>query len=298
MNGVRVLPKLIIPIAPSMIHYAVWTWYDRLLGSNDTGHLPYGGIPKVRQVDPSATIRSLLDHGVDLHARTTSGHTILDGLLPNLVQFDGSARPRGVLRSCFSLWVSLVQQLGFDIREYIHREQAIHDGVSHDLGLGLTMELRFTDSSSPWAWPVFQGPEERDRGEFVCHISQCCIWPEWQRKFALPKRPPPRPLESLLSDSTEIVVLHSSVNSDQPLKLPDPEINDNCTRCVDYLIAYISRSLWRARCYAVLGARYRLEFTFYFAALVSLLGFGYFTRLWTAWIFYVFFRAVERLVVF
>jgi hypothetical protein len=124
-----------------MIHYSVWVWYSKVLNikPKDT-ELP---------IYPLPAILSLLDHGINLHTQTTSGYTILDGLLLNLLQFDGSAWPQNILTLCFESWIRIVEQLGFDIKDYIRHEQASHQGISHGLGLNLKMVLHFNENASP-----------------------------------------------------------------------------------------------------------------------------------------------------
>jgi hypothetical protein len=270
-----------------MIHYAVWTWYTKVLDMHDTSHIPYTHKPKDRQwpADPCATIRSLLDHGADLHAQTTSGYTILDGMCLNLIQFDGSARPRDTRAFGFGTWLERLRDLDFNIREYIRREKTLHDGVLHDLGLGLSMEIRFREDPSPWAWSVFQGPEERERGEFVNHITECYIWPEWESKFATPKPPPPLP-PTILVRPHPMVVLQRLDGLEDASETGPQEIIVDFPRSFEHLHSYFHMICWKVRRYAVMGARYRVEFSAYFAAVISLLGFGYFARIWTTWIFY------------
>ena len=81
-----------------MLQLAVWTWSTKFFNSKDRLYneyytpLPWDGYlePNTYSVD---TIKSLVELGAELHYRSGSGHTILDGLVLNLTQFDGSARP-------------------------------------------------------------------------------------------------------------------------------------------------------------------------------------------------------------
>ena len=270
-----------------MIHYAVWAWYHKLLALNEPVRRRWGRQYEHRErpADLRATIRSLVGHGADLHDQTSSGHTILDGMFLDLIQFDGSARPCNVITSCIGIWFGLLRDLGFDVRDYIHREKVIHDGISHDLGLGLSMEIRFSEEPDPWVWSIFHGPEERARGESVCHITHCCVWPEWQQKFALPRPPPPWPPSLRAPNPNAMVVLRSLDDSGNGLKTGE---TDDDPRKIDHHIrSCLSRALWIARHYAIWGAEFRFEVSFYFAAFISLLGVGYLARIWLIWIFYL-----------
>ena len=158
---VRPTPKLLLE--PSMLQYAVCSWYDRLLNTDDTW-FPWKS-SDLREllkipVSPVRTIKTLLDQGTNINAQSVSGHTILDGLCLNLVQIDGSARRQQHLDSCMETWIGVLQDLGFSSNDYIRHERALHENVELDLGLGLHMELRFDENAAPWIWSVFQGPEE------------------------------------------------------------------------------------------------------------------------------------------
>jgi hypothetical protein len=270
-----------------MIHYAVWTWYSKLLGTSDSRY-PWGrkSTDSEFPFDPRPTLRSLIDHGANLHDQTTLGYTVLDGMCLNLLQFDGYSRSHRTRACAFRTWLNIVQELGFDIREYICRERDIHDGISHDLGLGLTLEIRFCTDPDPWAWSVFQGPEERERGDFVNHIASCSVWPEWKRRFATPKPPPPWPATLLVRNPDAMVVLQSLDSPEDASETPSRDTGNDSPRKFEQLDCYFPIICWKVRHYALMGARYRVEFSFYFAAIITLLGFGYFSRIWTTWIFY------------
>ena len=250
-------------------------------------NFPWGRDPSDSEfpVDPRPTLRSLLDHGASLHDQTNLGYTLLDGMCLNILQFDGYARPQKTRAFAFRTWLGIVQELGFDIRQYIRRERIIHEGMSHDLRLGLTMEIRFREDPDPWAWSVFQGPEERNRGEFVDHIVECCVWPEWESKLATPKPPPPWPPTILVRNPNALVVLQSCDDPEDTFETLSQETTA-CPQRFTQLDIYFPTICWRLRHYALVGARYRAEFSFYFAVLLSLLGFGYFARICTTLFFY------------
>ena len=159
------------------------------------------------------------------------------------------------------------------------------------------MEIRFCEDLGPWAWSVFEGPEERQRGEFVDHITKGCIWPEWQREFALPK-PPPRPLLAFLAVPSAIVHIKGSSCQGPPLDVASQETSDDLTPALSFPVADTSNIVWIAMRHAILGAGYRIEFSCYCAVIISLLGFGYFTRIWITGIFYMLLTFIEQLVSF
>lgn len=81
-----------------MIQLATWTWYEKLLRS----YFPKlqwrnGSFDTTSPSSPVPIIKTLLDHGANIYSLSTSGHSILDGLLLNLIQFDGAAYPPEVL---------------------------------------------------------------------------------------------------------------------------------------------------------------------------------------------------------
>ncbi len=197
-----------------MIQFATWTWYEKLLRSYFP-KLQWWNGPLTQPVPPSPVpiIKTLLNHGADIYSLSTSGHSILDGLLLNLIQFDGAAHPPEVLSTCLETWLDIVQQLGFNLEDYIHREAALHENKYHDLGLGLHLNIYFNESTSPYIWIAFQGPEERARGLFVDHISKCSRWKEWQHTYSHPKPCPRRITTKFRRIATEVIVLQGCVVS-------------------------------------------------------------------------------------
>jgi hypothetical protein len=274
-----------------MLQYATWIWYDRLLKANTPEQVP---------ASPRATIQTLLAHGADIHAQSLSGYTILDGLALNFTRFYGEDRSLPILAACMKTWIHLVHDLGFNIEEYIDRESKLHSGVSHDLGLGLTMELRFDAKASPWVWSVFQGLDERNRGEFVEDITKCSIWKKWQLTYSIPRRPQRRRPANLYPGTTEVIVLKGSIIPSLDLLemkspgLPPIDTSEHFSGGLGWFSTDWARRLWIARSWAVWGARYRFEFSFYFAVVFSLLGIGYLSRVWITGVFYFSLELVQR----
>lgn len=156
-----------------MIQYAVWAWYTELLESFGTaawGHpcnTPRSIIP---------TIRILLDHGGDLDVLSGWGHTVLDGLVLDYIQFDGYKRLPESLASCLDTWLLVIEDFGFNLHGYVRHEANKQQGTWHDLGLGLRMILMFNEDQAPYVWTVFQRPEELEMYEYKIRISHCAIW--------------------------------------------------------------------------------------------------------------------------
>lgn len=133
-----------------MMEYAVWTWFDKLLNSYDT-RFPW----RLRNTtetqplrSPLTTIKTLLVHGADLHCGG-SQRTLLDGLVLNIIQFDCDERSQKVLDSCMLTWLAIVQELGFDLKEYLSIERQKLAGMCYDLGSGIHMMLFFNDEAEP-----------------------------------------------------------------------------------------------------------------------------------------------------
>lgn len=274
-----------------MLHYAIWIWYGKLLAGSDT-RFPWGTSNKrVKTRVPMKTIKALLDRGADLHLQTESGHTILDGLLLNVTQFDGCARPLGVLMEALKVWLRVLQDLGFSVKDYIRRERCLHEGIIHDLGLGLTMQVCFNEDASPWIWRAFSGTEEREANQTKDVISECKIWPEWQRRYALAP-PPPRKLPARFGlKASDIIVLNENVPtmrkqsslgniSWQPVSIPDPGALSYVRVCRGVIRIL---GLWRKHPY---------EFSFYVLLITSLLGYSYFARFSLTGIFYISFNVL------
>lgn len=281
-----------------MLQLALWTWSTKFFNSKDRLYneyytpLPWDGYlePNTYSVD---TIKSLVELGAELHCRSGSGHTILDGLVLNLTQFDGSARPAELLTSCIDGWLSIIRDLGIDVREYIRYEAEQHDGEFHDLGYGLRVKLCFDMENSPHVYAGFQGPQEIARQQFVDHISQCAVWPAWQRAFALPK-PPHRPrLPAFPAPPDELII----INEQEITAGDDKESFRSQTDPVRTLSPiYNMQNLIRFSVeYAGFLAQNRHEFAIYTFVLTSIWGFDYLSRFGITTMFFV---ALEVLHVF
>ncbi|KAG4442623.1 hypothetical protein IFR05_001879 [Cadophora sp. M221] len=212
----------------TMLQLAVWNLYDKFFDYHDPFYRNQHNLPLSWEswdrgtgaINASFdTVKSLLESGADFYCQTGSGHTILDGLMLDLIQFNGDAKPLHTYSACIESWLQTVQKLGFDLKDYIRHESAHKFGKSHDLGLGLVMMFLFDEECYPHIWTAFQGPHEREKNQVVNHISQCRIWPEWQRMFALPE-PPVRPKPWKYKEGPlELVTLHEH----------DDEEEDNST---------------------------------------------------------------------
>ena len=289
-----VRPTLKLLLEPSMLQYAVCSWYDRLLNTDDTW-FPWKSsdsreLLKI-PVSPVRTIKTLLDQGTNINAQSVSGHTILDGLCLNLVQIDGSARRQQHLDSCMETWIGVLQDLGFSSNDYIRHERALHENVVLDLGLGLHMELRFDENAAPWIWSVFQGPEERDQQVYVDRIDKCAIWPEWHRTYTLPEQIPPHIPARLLSARTKIVILQRYEDpSETDLEYPHTDGFIPSTVAPPSSLNLV----WKMKELLYLATRFRYEFSFYVALALSFLGCGYFARLWGTAMFFALLKFFEE----
>jgi hypothetical protein len=251
-----------------MIQYAVWTWYDELLDSffND---FPWGSPPKVpqRPLSPLQTIKALLDNGGSFYAQSGSHHTILDGLVLNIIQFDSNGRPPDVLAACLNSWLELVQDLGFSVKDYIRIEAAEQKDTYHDLGMGLQMWICFNEESPPHIWTEFQGPHERERGECVDHISKCAIWKEWQTAYTLPKLPFTLTLARdgwITRFKPEMIVIQERTSPDSPTNPATPETEER-NGVLGYRRLSFTRICHIAIYHLYFATKYRYEFTFYIA---------------------------------
>jgi len=260
-----------------MLQCTVWHWYHKLLDLY-ANHLPWQSIWD-RQFEikpPQTAMRILLECGASLYLQSPSGHTILDGLLLNITQFDGAPRPAEALTECMGHWLCIIQELGFKRNHYIQHERKIHQGLSHDLGLGISMEARFDVNNKPHIWGVFQGPEERDKGVFVDHISKCARWRTWQLTFTLPK-PPPRPkLARILSKEPRIIVINEELPYLGGHNIPPTwtvmDTLETTTLCHLDHASKVSLHFFR------FAAQHPREYSFYVFVLTSFLGFGYLAR--------------------
>jgi hypothetical protein len=272
------------------MQYAVWTWYDDLLNSYDPYFLQgWGGyaadLRQERPSPPLVTLKTLLANGADFY----SGSTVLDGLVHNNVQFDRHERPLEVLEACMSTWLQVVQELGFDLKEYLRHEAEYQKDRYYHMGVDIHMRVCFNEDSTPHIWTIFQGPEEREQNVFVDSMSKCARWKEWRLRYAIPK--PPFELEKLklLKQSVEYILVarrcecpsigpHPECCYDPELNLPKElgggvQTGRKASRTV----------LW----YIISAMPYRQEFTFYVFILVGFFGCSYCARFWLAGGFYL-----------
>jgi hypothetical protein len=274
-----------------MLQYTVWVWYDKLLAAYSQGEeLP---------PPPISTIKTLLAHGADLHSLSTSGHTILDGMLLNFIKFDGYPYSVDTQQACKSCWMGALRELGFERyqrREYLARERDIHRNVPpHDLGLGFFMKVHFTHtplSEPQWFWGAFQGPEERNSKTFHSIVYECQIWRSWQLAFAIPKRPKPPPRHKSVSSTTEIIVLKSTTpdcdnTADEFASERENLQNLQAAKGIMHAQQLVWQLFQEIRRGLACLSRYRYEFSAYVLITASILGFGYFARIWIAGIFFM-----------
>jgi hypothetical protein len=287
-----------------MIQYAVWTWYDELLNSYDRKFSGRYQLQLLQPISsPLATLKTLLAHGASLYAKTESMHELLDGMVLNIIQFDGDERPPAVLAAAMSIWLGLVQDLGFDLKDYLRAEAARLQGRYYYLGLGIRMIVCFNHDTAPHIWTIFQGHEERENDEFVDRISKCAIWKEWQKRYSLPRRLPQLKHQKLLEKSTDIFLVkkrcscssgdshvdgcgdteHSLTTQNPPSSLASLP-STRRRRIIQDIIYYI-----------ISGAPYRREFTFYALVLTCFFGCSCFARLWIAAGFFVILKLIQEI---
>lgn len=274
-----------------MLQCAVWTWYHKLLGSYYR-HLPWRSKnhqPQKHILTPHQSIKTLLERGTSLHCQRGSNHTSLDGLLQNIIQFDGNARPFEVLVSCMNAWICLLRDLGVNTNEYIKQEMKLQAGRSHDLGLGIFMEARFDEHKTPHIWAVFQGPEEKGKNEFVDHISKCQRWSQWQQKYAIPKRPDP---VRMSVDETEIILVNGCVtnHSEPVLTLEENNMRASSQKMVPSYFTRLRCKTWRSLRFL---ARYRYEFSLYAFVLTWVLGWQFLTQFYFTLSFYLILKLLQ-----
>ena len=277
-----------------MIQCAVWSWYDKLLNSYDRRTV-------IKPVpSPLATIKTLLAHGSNAHSETSPIHTLLRGLLLNLIQFDGEERPPEVMRECMSRWLELVQELGFNLKDYLRTEAKIHKGRCYKMGLGIQMTICFDEANLPHIWTVFQGPLEREMNIYMDRISKCAIWKEWRALYSLPKPPPPPKVQELSGWSAEIILVKKQCGCpsfDTHLKSCEGSSKENKheTELSRSLPSTFASTTPSKKCrivsmilyYMISARRYRHEFTFYVFVLACFFGFSYFTRFWITGFFFL-----------
>lgn len=277
-----------------MIQYAVWSWYDKLLNSYERV-FPWGH-PQPEVPSPKAAVQTLLAHGADFHCDGSPARSILKGLLGNIIQFDGEERPLEVMRACMSTWLKLVQELGFDLKDYIRIEAGKGKGKWYEMGTGIQMFVCFDEDNAPHIWTVFQGPREREKDLFVNRISNCANWKEWQFRYALPQPLPRLKTQEILEQSAEIIVVQKQCGC--------PELGTCLKSCMDPNMESRSdtelsqpssstltslmipsrkrRIVWTILYYMISARHYRLEFTFYAFVLACFFGCSYFARFWIA----------------
>jgi hypothetical protein len=141
------------------------------------------------------------------------------------------------------------------------------------------MEIRFRPDPDPWAWCVFYRTEERGRREFLTNIAISYIGPECQREFVVPRSPLPYPTTHLVRKSDALVVIQSR-DTPQGSMASSQETIHNSPIKLKHLSSSLSRIVRIGTRYAVFGARHRLEFSLYLAAVISFLGVGFSARTW------------------
>lgn len=270
-----------------MLQYAVWAWYGKL--SSVRKPKPILASPRnIRN-----TINVLLSQGADLHALSASGHTILDGLVLNIIRFDGRAHALEWLDSCLEEWFNELADLNISVKDYIDRERLLHEDMYHDLGLGLHMFICFDENADPRVWTEFQGPQEREINEFVDHIAKCAIWPEWQRRYARPKPLEPKNYKRF---SQEMIVLKECT------RLPFDSIQANSpNESQEVGIIAQAMSLWNqvdeiGAKYFAFAIRCRVEFSFYIILLTGMLGCSYLVRFWIATCFFMTLKLFQDII--
>jgi hypothetical protein len=282
-----------------MIQCAVWTWYDKLLNSYDR-KFPWQpeATGEFRPVpSPLATIKTLLAHGADFYCNGSLVQTLLAGLVLNVVQFNGEERPLEVTRACISTWLGLVQELGFNLKDYLRAEAEKQNRRYYDIGTGIKMMVCFNEDTAPHIWTVFQGLQERERGVVVDRISQCAVWKEWQRLCSLPKPPNPPKLRRIWEKhiSEEIILVknqcccpsfdaHSKRCKGSNMENQhDTELSQTTQTPLGTLPSSISSRprIAPILLYYIISAKpYRHEFTFYIFVLACFFGCSYFARFW------------------
>jgi hypothetical protein len=277
-----------------MIQYAVWTWYDNLLNSYDERFQHLDPVEEFKSVpSPLATIETLIAYGADLYCNGSLVKTLLRGLVLNIVQFDGEERPLNVTRYCMSRWLELVQQLGFELKDYLRIEAEKQKGRCYDIGAGIIMGVCFDEDTAPHIRTVFQGPPEREKNMVVDRITSCANWKEWQFLFALPKPPPRLKTQEIMEQSVGVIAFQKQCACPEfgvhlkTCKGPNIEnINDGSKPSPGTLTSAIpsrKRRIVSAILYYMISAtRYRHEFTFYVFVLACLFGCSYFARFWIA----------------
>ena len=261
-----------------MLHYALWGWFDRLSGENDPTFHGVSSWPDRASGSPLSTVKVLLDHGADIHARSTSGHTILDGLVFNFIQFDSFARPPEVLARTMNAYLDLIKAAGISLLEYIRREEELHAGILYDLGIGLHMKLRFDENKSPPVSAAFQGPEEQERDEFMDHITKCFIWNRWREVYTVPKLQPRNIRAKYIPMAAPIVIRNGSCDVSGKVLSNQAQDNETTAFTFQHLSIQLTNFLRTAKQRLISSSKYRFEFSVYVLFLSSIFGWGYFAR--------------------
>jgi len=277
-----------------MIQYAVWDWFDRLLNTHDRSLISGQRGIKV-PTSPLRAIKMLLENGADFFALSSSGHTILDGLVRNIIEFDGYDRPPEVMASCLSGWLELVQALGFSIKEYIRFEASEQKDSYHHLGLELRLSLRFDEERAPHITTLFQGPKEREYNVWLDCISDCTIWKKWQHIYSLPKPPRPPNYNKLVPESTEIVLIKSASCSTEDGDETCPQ--NMIPQAITSSTLNPSRKVVKVALYYMTQvARHRHEFSLYVVLLTCLFGCSYLARLLISASFFMVFKILQDVI--
>ena len=286
-----------------MLQYAIWSWYDTLLNSYGRNK-DYPPVPS-----PFATIQTLLADSPNHHSKVAPIHTVLKGLVQNILHFNGRERSLDVMRSCMSTWLDLVQDLGFNLKDYLRAESEIHKGKRYKMGSGVAMFVCFDENTAPHIWTVFQGPIEREMGVFVDCISKCANWKKWHVHHSLPKRP--RKEEKFWEQSSEIILIKNhcgcpdfiahmaSCNSSNRPSGQDAEPSQVTPIPPASLASSKKRRvITRMLHYVISGRRYRHEFTLYVFVLACFFGCSYVARFWISGGFFLALNLLQDIIAY
>lgn len=277
-----------------MLQYTIWVWYDKLLiwweRSQGVQNPKYP-----RPLFPLSTVKILLAHGADLHAQSTSGHTVVDGILLNFIKFNGYSYSYEIMEHCKQMFMFALKALGMDRQErqqFMAFEETIRkDLASHELGHGLSMQVKFSQpGEEPWFWACFQGATERDSKTYHHHATDCVIWSTWQSGYAIPKRPKPSRLYITVTKSSGIIVLNAAspdVEKSKDFKPHQPASQPQERRTIleskEWLRKLYHDITWRLSRYA----KYRIEFSSYILIVTAFTCGGLLTRLCVVMAFYI-----------
>lgn len=294
-----------------MIQLAVWSWYDNLLNSFDQ-RFPWinPGAEAQPVLWPLPSLKTLLAYGADFHCKNNRIKGLLRGLIWNIVQFGGEERSPEATRTCMSRWLKLVQELGFDLKDYLRTEAEKQRGWYYNLGAGIQMTVCFNQDTEPHIWTIFQGPQERRKNVIVDRISECANWKEWQSLNALPKPLGLPKARKLLVQSAEIIVVqkycgcspvdahlkpckHSDAESRNEIRLSQTPLRTTTSTTTSTIASRTRRIVSTILYYMISAQRYRHEFTFYVFVLACFFGCSYLARFWIAGGFFLTFKLLQ-----